>query len=121
MNSKTLKEIKERAAKATDGPWGVSDLPGCRPDLREIQVSHKGAAGFYQRLLTVGDAWSGETERLVALKDRAAFVAASRSDVPELCDEVHRLVGVLNQIASTDGDAPWHEKMARDAVKEYQP
>ncbi|GAC1408504.1 MAG: hypothetical protein NVSMB64_16820 [Candidatus Velthaea sp.] len=82
-----LREIVEREACATAGPWrDCSEYGAMRGEIHGR-----------------GDAW-----RLIATVDRrfhdAAFIAHARTDIPDLCDEVrtldHHLAGALEVIDS---------------------
>jgi len=80
MSALTIKEleaIKQRAEKATEGPWKTTPLH---------QRGRPEPSGY---LVTLPDAVSVDYPLLC--KTNAEFIAASRTDVPALVAEVERL------------------------------
>ena len=79
MNLKQLQKIKDRAQKATPGPWICTQLNLCsvNPPLNLIHAHDK-----------LG--WSGEYE--FRNEEDAKFIALAREDVPALVAEVERLL-----------------------------
>ncbi|MYR28648.1 MULTISPECIES: hypothetical protein [unclassified Streptomyces] len=88
LTPERLREIAERAAAATAGPW-------CS-DSAEI---HQGAE------YVAGALWIGETCRVDDADGGAAdaaFVAAARADVPDLLAEVTRLRAEVDQLRDVE-------------------
>lgn len=85
MTAPDLEAIRKRAAAATPGPWTAG-----RPDMATI------VDGIDSKWIYAGDQYcavasgriQGEWSEVMA---NAEFIAASRTDVPALCDEVKRL------------------------------
>lgn len=86
LSDEKLKEIEARAAAATPGPWAVgasyradwdvvSKAPG-HVDWRVAQAGHAGPGGMCD----------------------PAFIAAARTDVPELVAEVRKLRSALTEL-----------------------
>jgi hypothetical protein len=76
MTSENLQAIRERANKATAGPWIISH--GDDETADEIYI-----------WLRIGEVSRSVAEGLLAINSR--FIAHAREDVPTLCDEVERL------------------------------
>lgn len=76
MTHERLAEIKARAEAATPGPWHVNG-PYASMDTPTILDDNGGILGR-----TTHYAW---------MRENAAFMAAARSDVPDLVAEVERL------------------------------
>lgn len=76
MTPERLAEIKARAEAATPGPWHVNG-PYASMDTPTI-LDHNGGI-------------LGRTTHYAWMRENAAFMAAARSDVPELVAEVERL------------------------------
>lgn len=93
-------EIRERAEKATDGPWGY----GVQKD---IAVNPHGLAFLY------GPA-NGNIDKMQAFtSDDAAFIAHARSDIPWLLAEVARLRAALSfALAELEIEADGHVETA---------
>jgi hypothetical protein len=89
-----LDAIEARATAALDGPWCT--------DSWEIYQGTEYEPGISE--------WIGETCRgtTTAEQDRAnaAFVAAARTDVPALLEEVRRLRAAMEQIRHLHKDSP---------------
>lgn len=110
-----LREIRERADKATNGEWkcwnGWGPIePGALYGIGRIGPDGSSFAGLLGSL-------DGKSGDLYATRDDAEFVAHSRVDVPALCDalvtawgEVARLQVALEKIrrdtALTTGTTP---------------
>lgn len=94
MTLERLKEIRERAEKATRGPWRVDTWP----------CGSKGSPPLAQTWASDVRAKSGE---ILCFQDTdwtkppdhpdAAFIAHARSDVPDLLEEVERLRAALEK------------------------
>ena len=80
MTEEQLQAIKERAEKATDGPWKVG------------KASPNGA----QNIGTVYGLLTAQTTR----EENAEFIANARQDIPQLVAEVERLREGLETIAN---------------------
>lgn len=87
MTEAELKEIEERAAKATPAPWRACVWdPMERPHVHKDDPNDRGCT---------------PRRDLPASKDDARFMAAARSDVPALLAEVRRLrEGIARQTES---------------------
>lgn len=88
-----LAEIERLANAATEGPW-ISDS-------HEIYGAYGNGPEFWNRRMAEDGefVWIGETCALGAADDaNASFIAASRSAVPELLDEVRRLRQQVEQV-----------------------
>lgn len=82
MDEKRLKEIEERAAKATPGPWttaGIDRRPYISNTLRVQDTNFWNLANFINA-------------------EDASFIAASRQDITDLLAEVKRLRGLLFRV-----------------------
>lgn len=113
MTDEELKQIEERAAKATPGPWV--------PDFRDITLREATPAEAERMVLADaksdfclgaeialraadgGAAWLPCPTRSTFLNRDALFIAAARSDVPALVSEVRKLKAllVLERLAHT--------------------
>jgi hypothetical protein len=122
MDSKRLAEIEGRWSATTDGPWMVrnsmSNVQGSSEGFPFLTIDQDRPLGWREPICSLNEDISVPAERRRA---NAEFVAESWRDVDDLRLEVLRLVGVLKKIASSDGDAPWHERTADEAVKGYGP
>ena len=90
MNDERLTELRALADAATSGPWKVSDTP-LAPDFENAWVvledGRDGLHAGYDGQFSVAD---------------AAFIAASRTAIPELLDEVERLRAELEEWRESD-------------------
>ena len=90
LTKQNLNTIKERADKATPGPWCVAGST-----LDYVIAKH----GDSERCSDNPVLWADE-DCLHGRKEDAEFIAHARTDVPQLVDEVYRLrrlmQGVLN-------------------------
>ena len=88
MTPERLAEIRARAEAATEGPWGRHPAPKGRGQ----RVTNKDGATLFVN------------ERPGQMRARvdATFIAAARTDVPELVAEVERLT---NDLAVTEAQA----------------
>lgn len=82
MTEDELKEIEVRASKATPGPWRASERT-------------YGDTGLF---VFCGDETNTTTAASFLTPNDAAFVAASRSDVPALCHEIRVLRASLRML-----------------------
>jgi hypothetical protein len=102
-----LEAIKERAAKATPGPWTHPGAWDGQAPNRRLRVLLSQGPGI---LATVGTRPNGEPmregreQRLQAAHATAKFIAHAREDIPALVAEVERLRGLLEH--QTHGDQP---------------
>lgn len=120
MDAKRLEEIRERAEKATPGPWELF------PERYKINDPNP---------VTVGPIRNGDFELVAEIRypehfDHicdAAFITAARQDVPDLLDEVERLrkagKDLLDVITAFGLDGGWgNETVARSrAALEEKP
>lgn len=107
MGEQRLAEILARVGAAAPGPW-VSD-----------------GAEFYGTLggVLMIDLWVGETldiDDLPQSEANAAFVAAARSDVPELVAEVQRLLAERHSTNEALSDAAETIRVQRDRIAELE-
>ena len=97
MDERELREIEERAEKATGGPWMINrrewtdgEIPlvirtiGRSGRTASAQIPFNGARGF--------DADRADND--------AAFIAAARTDIPRLVGEVRRLQAWVGDLQS---------------------
>ena len=90
MTAADLAAIRERAEKATPGPWEVPDF-------------NDGAAVMDASRSVV--TWkASDTHRSGPAQANAAFIAAARSDIPALLVEVDRLAGELARVTAMLSD-----------------
>ena len=73
MNDERLAEILERESKATPGPWHAEEDPSAWDDFRDT------AAGFIPEILTLQ---APEYDAMTL--GTAQFIAAARTDIPDL-------------------------------------
>lgn len=109
MSEQRLAEILARANAATSGPWCT--------DSWEIYQDTEYQPGFSE--------WIGETARgAVGLMDEdranAAFMAAARSDVPDLVAEVLRLEAERHSTNEALSEAVEALDVARDRIAELE-
>ncbi len=80
-----LKAIRDRADKATEGPWfvGVSSSDGMAPPY--FSIGNFEADDHYED--TIAQIWGGNHDYEL----NAAFIAHARTDIPALLDEIDRL------------------------------
>lgn len=94
-----LRGIQERAEAATEGPWevsGVDDVVQPAPfDLHRFDTMDLAIASAHES------------------KADAAFIAAARTDVPWLLDEVARLDAVVTAVREVHDE---HEDSAPNAM-----
>lgn len=108
MDAKRLDEIEARANKATAGPWYALD------------GAAEGFDGSWDVAGPDGCGIAGMTATAPAatiLRDRRAnaeFVAAARTDVPDLVDEVRRLAAEL--AAAREREAGLRERLRQELV-----
>lgn len=103
MKIEELKAIEKRAEAATPGPWEIT-----REELDEEFSDEEQEHAFPTTIGPIAH-WdhtlSSFTDEHVAQVDAdAAFIAASRTDVPALCAEIHALNGRLNGFAVAEDD-----------------
>ena len=92
MNDERLKQIEERASKATPGPWQACRDHDCYGGGHEIELELAREARANDDNPTVWMPW--HVPRALALsssygelmrREEAEFIANARTDVPELC------------------------------------
>ena len=93
MNKEQLEAIKERANKATEGPWKIFEdsevKGGCQIGTVWDHPQAKGPVGIVNLATSVT---GGEIKNCVYIQDDdARFIAHARQDVPALIAEVERL------------------------------
>ena len=87
LTKQDLETIRERAGKATPGPWCVAGSP------RDFVVARHGGS---ERCSDNPVLWA-EDDRLAGNRADAEFAAGARVDVPLLVAEVHRLREILHR------------------------
>ena len=105
-----LDPIKQRAEAATEGPWGARELPQM---VRGANATLHSAHG-------TGEVWSVEFSpeigSTVSISD-AEFIAAARTDIPALLDEVERLRDLHKAVSK---DLVWNIGRANKANETIQ-
>jgi hypothetical protein len=104
-----LKQIEERAAKATDGPWRFEAGPSDQPNCQDIYAGD-GNGPIAMTEPGVYPLGSKHGVGKTPLAD-AAFIAAAREDVPKLVAEVRRLSGEAERLRD-------ELAVAKDMIKE---
>ncbi|MDF2708140.1 MAG: hypothetical protein K0R62_3792 [Nonomuraea muscovyensis] len=107
MDEQRLVEILARAEAAAPGPWGS--------DGADIYGSLAGVLMI--------DLWIGETLNMDDLPQaiaNASFIAAARSDVPELVAEVQRLLAERHSTNEWVTDAAVQLRVQRDRIAELE-
>jgi hypothetical protein len=94
IDEKRLAEIEERADAATKGPWEMIPDTMFRDNaLRPSTIKALGREVFVAKTLSILSNGRGR------MLGDAAFIAAARSDVPDLVAEVRRLRAWLKWMA----------------------
>ena len=88
MTDEDLKIIEERAAKATAGPWTASHREPKRNPRSFVLTSEP------RGRIQIACLWDSPNASCL---DDAAFIAASRYDVPALVAEVRRLQRIIDE------------------------
>ncbi len=96
MNKEQLEVIKERANKATEGPWKIFEdseaKGGCQIGTAWDHPQAKGPVGIVNLATSVT---GGEIKNCVYIQsDDARFIAHARQDVPALIETVEKLMNV---------------------------
>ncbi|HLZ25432.1 MAG TPA: hypothetical protein VKQ30_25195 [Ktedonobacterales bacterium] len=86
MTNEQLNEIRERAAKATPGPWSCWNGWQYDRETDTMAMQGIGPDGGYGKALATRDGHD-----IYATRADAEFVACSREDIPALLAEVERL------------------------------
>ncbi len=94
MTEERLVEIEARAAAAEGGPWFVTGMDTIKDDGKQTPDTF---------VISYDDVWLAEMIQSECMGD-AEFIAAARSDVPDLCAEIRRLRSLLAGLAYDDGD-----------------
>lgn len=104
----TIEELERLASEASEGPW---------------VVRHEGAHWVSQKVESKTMGITVEMTHYCKMREDAAFVAVSRTAIPELCAEVRRLKEVLQKIARLDYEDKWgvsgiyeHQDIAEEAL-----
>jgi hypothetical protein len=105
MTSAEIRAIRERAGKATHGPWhggclGSRGKCQCRYIFDE---GHAGAVGevYVDNGKSISDGGNDCPSRKEAIAN-LLFIVHSRTDVPALCDAVEEARKALREIAEMD-------------------
>jgi len=93
MADERLSAIREREQAATEGPWGTngSDSPACDVEHAAGFALAYMASGYYRKRGVMEAEQQGVVCQLGTLVADARFMAAARTDVPDLLAEVERL------------------------------
>jgi len=100
MTPEQLNAIKERASKATVGPWVTAEeIDGVYSGMKTVVRSTDPPSRWSSRIVSVG-----QTRRHVKedAENNAEFIAQARQDIPALIAEVERLKSALSEIADID-------------------
>lgn len=92
----TLREIEERANKATDGPWSVGNVSACDYGsgiiMHKITVHVGAPENRGNTIATVHLGGIGATDiKEDAVQSNAEFIAAARTDIPFLLQLIAEL------------------------------
>jgi len=105
MDAEELQAIRERAEKATPGPWHF--------DADDMDIWCRNDGGSFPLTTTIAKALEDE-DRYFDFE----FIAAAREDIPALVAEVERLREALEGMANTDHDDPhWYMEQAEQALQ----
>lgn len=102
MTSEELQTIKERAEKATAGPWTMDrtreQIKGPRYTICNIafDVDGRFEPETYAAYKAIGGVADEDTNPFQ--DEDAAFIAHARSDIPALIAEVERLQALYNEL-----------------------
>jgi hypothetical protein len=88
LTAQDLRSIRERAERATPGPWCVAGSP------RDFVIAKHGGS---ERCSDNPVVWADD-DCLSGNKVDAEFIAHARADVPRLADEVDRLRQVVRRV-----------------------
>ena len=98
MTPERLAEIRVRAEAATQGPWEAQDYSADPGD--EVSCITAGEPGtMRQRAVAYAIAYSWTTPESCAAD--ATFIAAARTDVPDLVAEIERLRELYSAMTPT--------------------
>lgn len=112
ITQERLEAIRQRAEKATAGPWTCTDS----------SVESKYAKSYW---------WGGEDNEVCSLSDGgeyienlnaeadAKFIAHARQDIPDLLAEVERLRNEINFIANVDMSRAYDAEHVAVSVKSW--
>lgn len=100
MTEERLAEIREREQAATEGPWGTNgrDDPGCDVEHATGFALAYMAANYYRKRGVEQAEQRGVACQLGTLVADARFMAAARTDVPDLLAEVDQLNATLDRV-----------------------
>jgi hypothetical protein len=114
ITEEELAAIKQRAERATPGPWFVAEELAGRADITTDPSGQW--PGFRSPHVCVTDGPEGD--RACRVND-AEFIAAAREDVPALVAEIERLRALLLEVANYEDDlttGPWPRVWAEFGV-----
>lgn len=110
-----LNAIEQRAAAATPGPWGFYDGSNYADLAADLTMSSSSSYSYRQRVARLEDEdhWDDpahedhdEAQAHAQMAANAAFIAAARTDVPEMASEIRRLRAALKEIRHLHTDSP---------------
>ena len=122
-----LEAIRERADKATPGPWqwvekGVGEeWTHHGPDLESATATVK--IDRYVMPVAVLRSWGHDADGLEVLESDQEFIAHAREDIPALIAEVERLRGLLAIAAKSYANtisSEWHDMTPEEAMAEWE-
>ena len=136
LTDEDLKEIRERAEKATDGPWQWEPVHPREPEEVLYQHVRAGATAvcetshFEHFLAPTAEDEDAFIRGRKGKSEETHFIAHARTDIPRLLDEVERLRAELAPVdcphcdgkgGSTDYYGEWCECMTCDEAGELTP
>lgn len=94
ITDEQLREWKALEDKATSGPWQADNLAKvrCATDEWKGLIADVGDGRYYNSI----------PRDIAQSADNAAFIAASRTAVPALCEEAERLKEVIERLGSSE-------------------
>lgn len=112
-----LKAIRERADAATQGPWHtIGDIYVYAPIGAVADTPINEDTEYITRARGVGRDATIEEQRL-----NLEFIAAARTDVPALCDEVERLRTLARAvIEDSKASAAWRDTMTSQSCDDLE-
>ena len=89
-----LQAVRDRADKATAGPWGIWDAWGPTTGAAELMATRRIGPVSHSVYALCGDP-HGLSRDFYGRADDLQFVAQSRTDVPALLDLIETLAGAI--------------------------
>lgn len=95
LSDERLAEIRERADKATKGPWEFSDGKSKRCDAFNRNYLRGGDSAIVIDAVDISYDYTDSENFLVIEPEDQAFIAHARQDIPDLLAEIERLKLVI--------------------------